>query len=430
MNAIKNALVTTTLVAVGYGVYVILASPSPAPPNSAAPPSPAWGIVEGHVPATAASPLSDNSWQEIQPPQLSVQMESPKTEVAVSRSALVPAPFPVPAPLTNSVPTAEPTLPSVAENPPNLTNGVSDPYLNAQRTALAERTTTTDSQVQSKLADAPVSLEGGNFASLAAPSAALAEPSPVVPATVAVPAESLASGSPFDSAWQTAQRQLQQGKIADSLFTLSIWYQDLRFTEEQRVQCLKLLDELAADVIYSREHHLQPAYIVRSGETMETIATQFQVPSQFLARVNGIEPPFQLVDGESIKVVQGPFRAEIDIRRREMTLFVGSYYAGRVPIELGQDATVTAGEFEIVNATIDPPYEHPESREQIAGADPRNPYGRFWLGLTAPEGQKWGIHGSPAGVSGDDTRGSIRLSSHDVDNVQAILSLGSAVIIR
>lgn len=423
MNAIKNALVTTTLVAVGYGVYVILANPSPAPPNSVTQPSPAWGIVEGPVPATPPGPSSGNSWQEIQPPQLSVQME-PHDQVAVSSLA------PLPAPTANSVSAGTPTLLPAAENSGKSVSNVPDPYLNAQQP------TQPDAQP-----DSQVPLVGGNATSRAEPSAGLVDSSSAVAEEGAnsletgtvPPVGSLASGSPFTTAWETAGRQFQKGKMAESLFTLSIWYQDPSFTEEQRAQCLKRLDELAAEVIYSRQHHLQPAYIVRSGETLETIANQFQVPSQFLARVNGIESPFQLVDGESIKVVQGPFRAEIDTRRREMTLFAGSYYAGRVPIELGQDASIAAGCFEIVSATIDPPYVHPVSQEQVAGADPRNPYGRVWLGLgseTAPPGQKCGIHGSPDAASGEESRGSIRLSSRDVDNVQAILSLGSTVIIR
>ena len=43
-----------------------------------------------------------------------------------------------------------------------------------------------------------------------------------------------------------------------------------------------LLGQLAGTVIYSTEHQLEPARVVKPGETLETIAKEYNVPWQLL----------------------------------------------------------------------------------------------------------------------------------------------------
>ena len=236
---------------------------------------------------------------------------------------------------------------------------------------------------------------------------------------------------PFEGAWATVQQQIGNRELANALFTLSLWYQDTSLSAAQRTQCVELLDELAGKVIYSTEHHLQPAYVVRSGDTIDGIAQQFQVPPLFLARVNGITPPYHLQEGEELKVVQGPFRAEIDTRRAELTLFAGSYYAGRFPLEVGTRAPA-AGEFEVTSKVVDPSFLDPSSGAEVTPGSAENPYGRYWIGLrneTTPADIRVGLHGRPDGAV-DRQRISIALRPRDIDDVQAILSVGSSVMIR
>jgi len=465
MNAIKNALVTTTLIAVGYGVYVILANPAPVPTSSASNSAPPWGKVSLPDGVAASQDETARSWSELTPPELSLekpqkndppasgdaapavagQGDGMKSDV-VSTPTLPPRqrePNSVPGSIASAPASFAPNLPNA--DPPQQASELSQsppqPSMSALSTASGDPPPllATEGGVPSPSplaepdpylaaaagTDAP---ENGALASSSSPSADRSA-APSEPSTG--PAET--PGGPFEIAWQTAQRQLQEGAKAKSLFSLSIWHQDPSLSEVQRTECLRLLDELAADVIYSRDHYLQPAYICRAEDRLETIADQFQIPVEFLARVNGIQEPYRVTAGESIKVVQGPFRAELDIRRREMTLYAGSYYAGRVAFEFGQDASIPTGDFVISRVLANPMYVHPVSQEQIAGGDPRNPYGRVWLGLsrgTTPEELPIGIHGSQEAPSAPDLRGSIRLAARDAEDIQAVLSVGSAVIIR
>ncbi len=56
-------------------------------------------------------------------------------------------------------------------------------------------------------------------------------------------------------------------------------------TDTQKVETL--LSQLAGTVVYSTEHQLEPARVVKPGETLETIAKEYNVPWQLLAKING-----------------------------------------------------------------------------------------------------------------------------------------------
>src|SRR5690606_17595042 len=117
----------------------------------------------------------------------------------------------------------------------------------------------------------------------------------------------------FLNAWRGAQDQIAQGQLADALFTLSLWYDSPDVPNDMRNQLTELLDQLAGHVIYSPEHLLEPAHEVRTGESLESIALQYQVPWQLLANINGIADPTQLAEGTQLKVVRGPFAADISL---------------------------------------------------------------------------------------------------------------------
>jgi hypothetical protein len=110
------------------------------------------------------------------------------------------------------------------------------------------------------------------------------------------------------------------------------------------------LDALAFKVIYSTEHHLSPtAHIVQTGETIESLAATWGIPVQLLVNVNRAKIPANnaLTPGLELKMVRGPFRAEIDCQRRELTLFLDKYYAGRFPIDTANCASLAAGSLRV-----------------------------------------------------------------------------------
>jgi hypothetical protein len=192
---------------------------------------------------------------------------------------------------------------------------------------------------------------------------------------------------------------------------------------------VELLDQLAGTVIYSRQSILEPPYQVQPGDTLESIAHRHQVTPELLGRINGIDPQAPLTPGEEIKVLRGPFDAEVSRDRGEMTLFLGRYYAGRFRVALGRNFPGGEGDYEVAERTLGHDFFDPRTGRAIHGADPENPFGQHWIGLRGSQitaGDNIGIHAhNPAAP--DAGTGGIVLSEEQVADLHAILSIGSQI---
>jgi LysM repeat protein len=196
-------------------------------------------------------------------------------------------------------------------------------------------------------------------------------------------------------------------------------------TSQQLADLIDILDPLCAEVIYSRRHLLDLPHVVAQGESLEQIAKIYDIPPEIMARINAIDDPNHILVGSKLKVVPGPFRAEVDLKRSELTLFVGELYAGRFAISMGEDPAPREGIYQIVEKQKDRNY-YGKGGTQILGSDPRNPYGGWWMDL----GQDLCIHGSADQPGGSEKLGCISLSPIDARDVFGMLSRGSKVQIR
>ena len=230
----------------------------------------------------------------------------------------------------------------------------------------------------------------------------------------------------FADAFQAARALLDQGKMDDALRALSRWYDDASLSSAEQQSLLEMLNQLAGTVIYSKEHLLEPAYEVQPGDTLDRIAERYKVPYQLLAKINAIDDPYRLRAGEKIKVMQGPFDAVVDLKTKQLTLVLDGRYAGRFPVGVGADQSTPEGELTVQNKIPNPTYYGPE--RIIDADDPANPLGERWIDL----GNRLGIHGTndAASIGAAESRGCIRLSAKDVEDVYDILTVGSHVIIR
>lgn len=236
---------------------------------------------------------------------------------------------------------------------------------------------------------------------------------------------SSAPGRSFQNAKELALEQINRGNLKEGLTTLSVFYNAPELTSEQREDLLDILDALAREVVFSRAHLLELPYIVAPGETLETIAKQYQTPPEIIARINAIDPSSPLPGGAKLKVLTGPFRGEVDLNRNELTLFLGELYAARFPISVGNDPAPKAGPFQVIDKQRDRNY-YGKGGLQIQKGDPRNPYGGYWIDL----GQDICIHGSPAAETSSSPMGCISLSPADAADVFGMLSRGSQITIR
>jgi LysM repeat protein len=159
-------------------------------------------------------------------------------------------------------------------------------------------------------------------------------------------------GSTFAEAWPTIQSLLDRGELAEAHQQLSRWYGDPSLTPTDTERVETLLSQLAGTVVYSTEHRLAPPHVVKQGETLQSIATQYNVPPQLLGKINGVTGN-QVQLGQELKVVRGPFAAVADLGRNQLTLTVDGCYAGKFPITATAGQTISDGEWTVDRKTND-----------------------------------------------------------------------------
>jgi hypothetical protein len=386
MDSLKPIIVLGLLGTIMYGAYsVVQKGPAPAPAGSVvdttggafAPPEitlprdpTAIGVAPAH-PLAGAEPLQAS---------------------AVPPGAALPPPIPASAP---PVPTAPPTG------------------------ALGE---TAAFAPQAGAVEPLAAAAGGTL--LAPPPA----PLPAAPATLAPSPQSRNAPSPaFASAWADAHEMLGAGRYAEALAVLSLWHDDpsLGLEESQRLE--DLLGQLAGTVIYSQKDLLLPPHIVAPGDTLPSIAAPLQVPWQLLGKINGVTDPSQLVHGEHLKVLRGPFDAVISVSRRRMSLQVGGNYAGSFPVVLGRQIYDRVGQSV---AVID--IRRPGAVQEPIGIAAQVAYAPAAGPKSIILGEGLAIEGveDPSLVSDGASASSVIVSLRDLEDIADILGPGSQVLVR
>lgn len=227
----------------------------------------------------------------------------------------------------------------------------------------------------------------------------------------------------FATARKQALEQANTGNLKDALALLSQYYKSPEIGSAEQADLTDILDALSREVIYSRRHLLEPAFVVGQGDTVASVAGQFGINPEFLNAVNELGDAKTLVPGSQLKVVRGPFRASVDLASHELTVYLGDNYAGRFPISTGRDPSPKPGVFEVVDRQLARTY-YGAGAVVLPGKDPRNPYGGYWLNL----GDALCIHGTPEMASSDlDDAGCISLAPLDARDVYSILVVGSRV---
>lgn len=195
---------------------------------------------------------------------------------------------------------------------------------------------------------------------------------------------------------------------------------------EQRQLLTGELQESARVIFLSAERQFSDPHIVAWGETLESIGREYELPWQYLARLNGVEPK-ELQAGQSLKVVRGPFGAVVDLSAFTLTVHMHGWYVQHYRIGIGQDGRTPTGRFTVGEKLENPTWYNPDGGV-VEADDPENPLGEYWLGL----GDHIGIHGTidPESIGRAASRGCVHLGDEDIREVFGLLGTGSEVVIR
>ncbi|WP_425617927.1 L,D-transpeptidase family protein [Anatilimnocola sp. NA78] len=224
-------------------------------------------------------------------------------------------------------------------------------------------------------------------------------------------------------AWTNVERHVQDGKFRDALVELSPFATNPHLAHAERTQLLTWLDALAGKVIYSNEHLLAEPYRVQGrSQTLYDVSSMYKVDAQLLMNINAavVKDSAVLIPGTELKVIPGPFRAEINLAAGELTLFLGQLYAGRFSFTVG-DERPSPGVYQVREKSRDKTYIGRDGR-QLAATDPANPYGGWWIDL----GSNVSLHGSGTAAG----LGCVSFSPQDAQDLASILSLNSEVTIK
>ncbi len=248
-----------------------------------------------------------------------------------------------------------------------------------------------------------------------------------------------ATAQPFAIAFAAAKAQLDAGKLVEGLRALTKWYDNPQLTADESRQLLETLSQAAGTVVYSRQHLLQPAYKVQAGDTLASIATQYNVPAELLAKINGVENPNRLAVDSELKVLRGPFEAQVNLERRELMLMVEGCYAGRFSL-VGIGDLARNGLAQKADGSFTVAGKRPEVAPTGASGQPPSAAAtpiHHWMALTGaaspPNGPGPGAD-NVCIVGTDDPvsvhpRG-LNLNARDAEDVYDILSIGSRVVVR
>ncbi len=249
--------------------------------------------------------------------------------------------------------------------------------------------------------------------------------SPTVTSTEPANAKEQAVLEPFAVAREKALKQAKDGKLKDALVALTPYYHSPEMSLKEFEDLLDILDALAREVIYSPRHLLKPAFTAGASDTLASIAAQHNITPELLKSINQLGDAQVLSQGQHLKVIEGPFRGEVDLTVGEMTLFLKDMYACRFPISVGTDFDSKVGLFEVADKRTDRTY-YGAGGKVINAADPSNPYGGYWIDLGGNC-----IHGSPEMAATDlKNAGCIGLAPLDVADAYIMLTRGCQVEFR
>ncbi len=206
-------------------------------------------------------------------------------------------------------------------------------------------------------------------------------------------------------------------------------------TEQQRVFVKNRLSGLADEWLFSKtvypQDSLCSSYRVKRGEILETIGKQFKVPWEILSKINEVRPEL-LPEGETIKVIHGPFHARVYLSTFTMDLylqnntFVKSFRVGVG--KAGNETPTGLWRVKRDGKQMEPPWFDRETRRFLHPGDPDYPLGSRWIGLEGIKGAAKdrtgiGFHGWKKSdlMDGGGSRGCIRLHNGDVIFVYNLL---------
>jgi lipoprotein-anchoring transpeptidase ErfK/SrfK len=166
-------------------------------------------------------------------------------------------------------------------------------------------------------------------------------------------------------------------------------------------------------------------YEIKSGDSLDKIAKKFNTTVYLLKRTNSLSGD-KILAGRKLKVWIKPFSIVVDKSQNILILKSNDEIITAYIVATGINNSTPVGNFKIVNKLINPPWF--KEGAVIPPESPDNILGSRWMGFDLKE---YGIHGTtePESLGQQITQGCVRMSNSDVEELFAIVPIGTEVTI-
>jgi len=177
---------------------------------------------------------------------------------------------------------------------------------------------------------------------------------------------------------------------------------------------------------------IEPRYhIVQPGETLWSIAMEYNLRVGDLILINSLENPNLIMAGQKLKLgrvvfTDNPTTIVIDLSTSRLALYYDNILLKVYPVALGRSDATPPGKYWILRKEIDPALYW--FGEYISPRSPINGLGTRYLQLSDPT---YGIHGTskPWEIGKRISHGCIRMFNPDVEELDAFAGVGTEVLV-
>ncbi len=273
---------------------------------------------------------------------------------------------------------------------------------------------------------------------------AIEESPPSQPEPVSEPVEASASPSTLEQALPL----IRSGDVVQARAILSAGLRSRTLSPAEAEEIRGTLSNMNRGMIFGPEvtpgDTFTRLYEIKSGDALSKLVNREGVKTnwRFVQRINGISDPSRIRVGQRIKLVQGPFHAEVDKASHRADVWLGegdeAVYVTSLPVGLGEFGSTPEGAFRVRRGgkMVNPSWTNPRTGERFAADDPMNPIGEYWIGLDGIDPhnlqeQGFGIHGTIEAESIGQNRsmGCVRLSDEDIALLYEMLTEGNSVVL-
>jgi len=183
----------------------------------------------------------------------------------------------------------------------------------------------------------------------------------------------------------------------------------------------------AAPALFSKLETLDSVlHTVVPGDTLSELAQKYGTTVELLRGQNKISGD-RIYVGMKLKVTQARFSIRIDKNRNLLVLLADEKPLKRYRVATGIEGSTPAGTFKIINKLEKPTWFH--AGAVVPPDSPDNILGSRWLGFDSPG---YGIHGTtlPETIGTQASKGCIRMLNSDVEELYAVVPLGTEVLVR